>query len=88
MRLSKISIIAGIVGKLAYAGTSVAILAKSVGKKAYNKLNYRASYYVTISSKENGLVLMDDAKKTTSEIIGILESMKGSDIVITLEGSK
>ena len=88
MRLSKISIIAGIVGKLAYAGTSVAILAKSVGKKAYNKLNYRASYYVTISSKENGLVLMDDAKKTTNEIVGILESMKDANIVITLERSK
>ena len=88
MRLSKVSIIAGIVGKLAYAGTSVAILAKSVGKKAYNKLNYRASYYVTISSKENGLVLMDDARKTTNEIVGILESMKDANIVITLERSK
>ena len=88
MRLSKVSIIAGIVGKLAYAGTSVAILAKSVGKKAYNKLNYRANYYVTISSKENGLVLVDNAKKTTSEIVGILESMKDANIVITLERSK
>ena len=88
MRLNKVSIIAGIVGKLAYAGTSVAILAKSVGKKAYNKLNYRANYYVTIASKETGVVIVDTAKKTTNEIVGILESMKDANIVITLERSK
>ena len=88
MRLGKISIIAGIVGKLAYAATSVAILTKSIGRKAYDKLNYRAIYYVTISSKETGLVIVDTAKKTTSEITKILESMKDADIVITLERSK
>ena len=87
-RMTKASIMAGIAGKMAYVATSVFLITKSVGKKAYNKLNYRASYYVTISSKENGLVLMDDAKKTTNEIVGILESMKDANIVITLERSK
>ena len=88
MRLSKVSIIAGIVGKLAYATTSVAILAKSVGKKAYDKLNFRSSYYITICAKETGLVIEDTTRKSTSEIVKILESMKDADIIITLERSK
>ena len=88
MRLNKVSIVAGIVGKLAYAATSVALLSKSIGRKAYDRLNYRASYYVTISAKETGLVIEDTAKKTTNEIMKILESMKDANIVITLERSK
>ena len=90
MKLNRISIIAGIVGKLAYAGTSVAILTKSLGKKAYNRLNYRAIYYVTISSKETGLVIVDTVKKSTKEIAEMLESFRDArdDIVITLERSK
>ena len=88
MRLSKASMIAGAVGKVAYALTSVGLLAKSVGRKAINTLNYRGKYYLTITDRETGLVIVDTAKRSTSEIINILESLRDADIRVTLERSK
>tara|TARA_Y100001963_G_C6621836_1_gene372084 strand:- start:381 stop:644 length:264 start_codon:yes stop_codon:yes gene_type:complete len=85
--MTKASMIAGIAGKVAYVATSGLLIAKSIGKKAYDRVNYRAKYYITICDN-HGVVIMDTRRKSTREIIKILESLKDADIRITLERSK
>ena len=87
-RMAKASMMATIAGKMAYVATSVFLITKSVGKKAYDSINYRAKYYITVFDKETGLVLIDTTRKSTKEIIKLLESLKDADIKVTLERSK
>ena len=88
MKLSKVSILASIVGKFAYAITSVMMLTKSVGKKAYRKLNYRACWAIEIASTETGVIILENRRKTVAEIASILESFEGTKVQITLKGKE
>ena len=72
--MSKVGLIAGVTGKVAYAVTSLGFLAKSVGTKVANKLNYKALYYITIVDKDTGVIMLDSAKLTSRELIPILET--------------
>ena len=87
-RMAKASMIAGIAGKIAYIATSTLLIAKSIGKKAYDTVNYRSKYYVTICDKDTGLILVDASKKHANEILKLLESLKDINIRVTLERSK
>ena len=87
-KMTKASMVAGIAGKMAYVATSVFLITKSVGKKAYDTINYRTKYYVTICDKETGLLLVDASRRNTKEILKLLESLKDLNIKVTLERSK
>ena len=85
--MNKASVIANIVGKMAYAMTSVMVLTKAIGKKAHNVVYFRAKWTVEISSIETGLVLVENRKKTLPEILEIAKSLEDAKVRIVLERS-
>ena len=85
--MNKASIIANIVGKMAYAMTSVIMLTKAIGKKAHQVIYYRAKWSIEISSIDTGLVLVENRKKTLPEILEIAKSLEDSKVRIVLERS-
>ena len=88
IKMNKVSMIASIAGKFAYVATSVMLLTKSIGKKAYNRINYSTKWTIEIVSTDNGLVLIENRKKTLPEIVEIAKSLEDANVRIVMERSK
>ena len=87
MKLGKASLLIGLVSKVAYTLSSIAMLTKSVGRKAYDKLNYKAIYNVTVVDLSSGMIIIDNARKSIRDINEIASALKDANVRITLERS-
>ena len=84
-RLSKAGILATIIGKFAYALTSVMWLTKSVGKKVRNKVYYSSKWTVEISSIDSGEILIENVAKSLAEILETAKVLENANVRIVME---
>ena len=84
-KLSKVGLLASILGKFAYALTSVMWLTKSIGKKVKNKVYYSSKWTVEISSLRTGEVIIEDLAITLAEILDKAKALENANVRIVME---